>query len=134
MSGEEARGKICRRCHRFCHFDKFKITGRKLSGKVYYKGVCASCVSIEASDVRALRRIYGMPLSGVPCDCCGRTSRLVIDHCHDTGGFRGYLCQQCNIGLGNLGDNQEGLLRAIRYLSKDAAAPRGGEVGVRASA
>lgn len=39
-----------------------------------------------------------------------------IDHCHETGRIRGILCMQCNVGLGLLGDNEEGLLRALKYL------------------
>jgi len=41
-----------------------------------------------------------------------------LDHCHETGEFRGWLCKQCNTGLGNLGDNLESLKRAVNYLSK----------------
>lgn len=39
-----------------------------------------------------------------------------IDHDHDSGDVRGLLCQGCNSGLGLLGDNVEGLKRAIAYL------------------
>ena len=37
----------------------------------------------------------------------------VIDHDHDTGEFRGWLCNNCNTGLGAMGDTIEGLERAI---------------------
>jgi len=39
-----------------------------------------------------------------------------IDHDHETGFFRGLLCPQCNIGLGNFHDSIEFLERAIKYL------------------
>ena len=123
-------GKVCRRCASICPEAEFKITGRKLSGKIYYKSTCANCIAEETSTTRALWRLHRPP-NDAPCECCGRLSRLFLDHCHSTGGFRGYLCQQCNVGLGNLGDNQAGLLRAIRYLSKDAAAPYREEVDVQ---
>ena len=32
--------------------------------------------------------------------------------------FRGYLCQACNHGLGQLGDCEEGLVKALAYLKK----------------
>jgi hypothetical protein len=43
---------------------------------------------------------------------------LHFDHCHETGLFRGWLCSKCNSGLGLLGDNEEALERALRYLRK----------------
>lgn len=39
-----------------------------------------------------------------------------IDHCHETNKIRGLLCMPCNVGLGMLGDNEEGLMKAIKYL------------------
>jgi hypothetical protein len=50
------------------------------------------------------------------CACCGLKPAAVPDHCHVTGVLRGFLCQGCNVGIGHLGDNEEGLLRALRYL------------------
>jgi hypothetical protein len=56
---------------------------------------------------------------GTTCDCCGRTTqKLEFDHCHDTKTFRGWLCRQCNTGIGLLGDNAAGLEQALKYLQK----------------
>ena len=56
------------------------------------------------------------------CDCCGKailtTKTIQLDHCHENGMFRGWLCKECNISMGNLGDNIEGILRVIKYLNK----------------
>jgi hypothetical protein len=53
---------------------------------------------------------------------CTRHARY-IDHCHDTGAFRGWLCPKHNIMLGAVGDNLEELKRnAARmeeYLARD---------------
>lgn len=53
------------------------------------------------------------------CAMCGgqMSLHLVLDHCHDTGQIRGYLCRSCNV--------QEGWgrrLRAVRYQAWHPAA------------
>jgi Recombination endonuclease VII len=55
------------------------------------------------------------------CEACGRkpgTRGLHCDHVHSTGKFRGWLCSQCNVALGMVGDTKRGLLKLIRYLEK----------------
>jgi len=57
------------------------------------------------------------------CDICGGhkdsfTRRLAVDHCHDTGEARGLLCSNCNAALGALGDNLEGVMKAVGYLKR----------------
>ena len=62
------------------------------------------------------------------CECCGRAKKLKFDHDHDhdhdhnhdhsTEKFRGWLCDQCNTGIGKLGDNLVGLQRAVDYLNE----------------
>lgn len=56
---------------------------------------------------------------GGVCCLCGRppkTKQLSVDHCHESGQIRGLLCQPCNAALGRMGDNEEGVLRALDYL------------------
>lgn len=50
------------------------------------------------------------------CSICSRTKKLVLDHDHTTGKFRGYICRDCNMGIGKLGDNLDSLMRAVNYL------------------
>jgi hypothetical protein len=55
------------------------------------------------------------------CQICGETEErgLVIDHDHAMEGkpsIRGFLCNNCNCGLGFLGDSEERLKKAIKYL------------------
>jgi len=42
--------------------------------------------------------------------------KLHIDHCHNTGKVRGLLCNNCNNGMGKLGDSIERLELVINYL------------------
>ena len=48
----------------------------------------------------------------------GTTGVFAIDHDHKTGVVRGLLCRSCNVGIGNLGDDSERLLRAVEYLDQ----------------
>lgn len=60
------------------------------------------------------------PMPGA-CECCGRepiAKKLSRDHEHGTDIFRGWLCAPCNLAIGRLGDNVEGLQRAITYLER----------------
>lgn len=46
----------------------------------------------------------------------GRIKAFAVDHDHDTGAVRGLLCQNCNKGIGNLGDSADTLIAAAAYL------------------
>ncbi|MYC74971.1 hypothetical protein F4X10_04255 [Candidatus Poribacteria bacterium] len=39
-----------------------------------------------------------------------------LDHNHETGEIRGWICNRCNTGIGNLRENPSILERAIRWL------------------
>ncbi len=70
------------------------------------------------------RRLRGVPEPTRPmpaaCECCEKPPRngkpLHIDHNHETGEFRGWLCYNCNVGIGHLGDTLGGAKNAVRYL------------------
>jgi len=66
---------------------------------------------------------------GKACACCGATENnttgssrenwnFAVDHCHDSQEIRGLLCNNCNRGIGLLGDTAEGLRKALAYLEK----------------
>lgn len=75
-----------------------------------------------------LRRNYGLTLEdfnallnkqNCACAICkvGLTFNTAnVDHCHSTGKVRGILCRKCNTALGQLGDNEAGLMLAVQYL------------------
>lgn len=69
------------------------------------------------------RSSYPLPTRALPavCECCGRSAasrRLALDHCHVERKFRGWLCGRCNVGIGMLGDDLAGVLRAVEYLRR----------------
>ena len=56
------------------------------------------------------------------CPICKRTmivqkNRDVnLDHNHSTGAIRGYVCNDCNTGMGNFKDSIDRLKRAIKWI------------------
>jgi hypothetical protein len=77
-----------------------------------------------------MRRKYGISLTdfkklldfqGGGCALCHKKldvkrRRMNVDHDHERNEVRGILCTGCNTGLGHLGDDIEGLYKAIYYL------------------
>jgi hypothetical protein len=69
-----------------------------------------------------IRHLYGIEISEIrpkpgACEICGSEhKKIVLDHCHHSGVFRGWICDPCNIALGNVGDSIETLERMIEYL------------------
>ena len=58
------------------------------------------------------------------CDICSSEPvsgylRLSLDHDHASGGFRGFLCSNCNFALGLMKDNKDFLQKAILYLERE---------------
>ena len=54
------------------------------------------------------------------CEACSEArSKIVFDHCHKNGHFRGWICDRCNRALGLLGDSIEVAKALIKYLEAD---------------
>ena len=50
------------------------------------------------------------------CAICGCEGRLTLDHCHDTGRLRGWLCSGCNTGIGLLKEDIQIMSNAMHYI------------------
>ena len=69
------------------------------------------------------RKGYPVPTRPRPdaCEICGsepsgRVTVLCLEHCHETGIFRGWVCERCNKGLAIFGDNLDAIIeRLTRY-------------------
>lgn len=65
---------------------------------------------------------YGIELSEIPdkpdkCSICEQPhKKIVLDHCHETGKFRGWLCDPCNVVLGMVSDDTTILRKLIAYI------------------
>ena len=78
---------------------------------------CKVCKNRQRTTV--LKLVKENPKNTDNCDCCGKYSKnLECDHNHKTSKFRGWLCNNCNSGMGRFGDDIENLEQAIEYLKK----------------
>lgn len=87
-------------------------------GTYGYSDGCRCDVCTSAARAARIKHLYGDTITKKPdsCEICGLVKPLVMDHDHESGNFRGWLCTPCNTGLGKLGDSIAGLQRAIEYL------------------
>ena len=107
--------KPCRICGELKRSDEF---AKHIAHKDNLDSRCKECIAHQVKVRRGL--IKTSPLAPEVCDCCGRRSEksLVLDHCHVNNTFRGWLCEECNFGIGKLGDDIDGVKRAIEYLKR----------------
>lgn len=75
------------------------------------------------------RRSRGLPdpTRPAPSQCEGcltdrHSMALCVDHDHTTGAFRGWLCRQCNLAVGNARDSPRTLLKLADYLLANRSA------------
>lgn len=86
--------------------------------------ICSKKASQGKRQAVKLAKNIGKPYKapdGTICALCGKPPKkddvLVFDHCHTTNTFRGYLHNSCNRSMGVLGDDVEGLVKALNYLN-----------------
>ena len=116
--------KKCSKCLQELPLTEF----RKRGGEKYLRSECKKCNDQLAKERAELRKQHGKPPENYICPICKRNeaecagegsknaSSWVVDHCHTTKKFRGWLCHKCNRGLGAFGDSTSTLFNALNYL------------------
>jgi len=117
-------GKVCSKCDQYLPLESYNMA----SGGNYLRAECRKCNNEMQKVRKRLREKHGMPLGDYHCPICkgseeevfgkGNTKNgsWVLDHCHETEAFRGWLCHKCNRALGGFDDDPEKLNNAIKYL------------------
>ena len=116
--------KLCNKCNRNLPINNFNFA----SGGNYLRSECKQCNNALRRVREGLREKHGMPDDNHICPIClgtkeevsgqgnNKNGPWVLDHCHETESFRGWLCHKCNRSLGGFNDDKEYLRRAIEYL------------------
>ena len=122
----------CRVCGKELPDSAFRLT-RLFKGRdegAYYRSECSKCE--DRANRQKSKARENAPPKPERCECCGKKNivslaigekrcsknELLVDHCNETGKCRGWICRNCNQGIGKLGDNIEGIKRALEYLKK----------------
>lgn len=121
--------KQCKLCNTVKPLTDFQENTRYKDG--YYKH-CKKCHYEVYGRDSHFRRTYGITekeytafaeKQKYKCSVCDTAvtnltgwGRLVVDHCHDSGEIRGFLCQPCNMALGSARDNPTVLRKLADYL------------------
>ena len=117
---DEDDTKSCIYCQKEKHLSEFAKHPTRHDG---LDGRCKSCIRERVDLVKQIRKT-APPISKV-CDCCGKEqgghsnhkkNKLCLDHDPKTNKFRGWLCNQCNTGIGLLGDDYDSIMIAAQYL------------------
>jgi hypothetical protein len=115
--------KSCSKCNKMLDYSEFSPS----SGGKYLRPECKSCAKKLSKERIELKKIFGSPPKNYTCPIClknkdqligtgGNAGTWVIDHDHQKNKFRGFLCHNCNRGIGIFKDDVNTLYRAINYL------------------
>ena len=114
--GEEYH--VCRKCNAKLPISAFRV--RSDSGRKGYRvKSCRSCEQKESQELLELHK--KAPPKPPLCDCCNKPTEpdfMRLDHCHERLEVRGWLCNTCNGGIAFLGDDIEGLEKALAYMKR----------------
>ena len=124
--------KVCIKCNQPKELKQFSYreTYSGPRGLKSLRSECKKCRYEKKRIVALLREQYPRPTSQkYKCPCCSKTEKelrtgnrwgdksvWVLDHNHLTEKFRGWICANCNIGLGRFNDDITRLKKAIKYL------------------
>jgi RNase P subunit RPR2 len=128
-TGKPHKYKICNVCHILKEdYKDFDINQTDALGRKTTRPTCIECrknidgIALKTSEKK--RMLSEKPDIFFVCPICkkasipGVTANLVIDHNHETGNARTWICDSCNTGLGRFKDDIELLKEAINYLKK----------------
>ena len=115
--------KECIYCKEIKPYSEFAKHPTRFDG---LDGRCKECIKKRVREVKEIRKC-APPMSEC-CQCCGKKvsdnkhykqNRLCLDHNPTTNKFRGWLCKECNMAIGLLGDTYDSVMKAIHYLEKN---------------
>jgi len=115
--GKESDLQKCKKCHIILPLSAFTAASIRSDGAWHLKKICRQCRTVAEKERSDSRK--SAPPKPDRCDCCHTEKKLQVDHIHGSTTFRGWLCRNCNTGIGVLADDLKGVLQAAIYLEND---------------
>lgn len=134
LIAKHATMKACSICKKMLGRDAYGTRSPKTPD--LWKPACRQCVNARSIDAEFMKLLstYGITkdeydatliLQQNRCAICNKegrpkkngTRRLVLDHCHATGKFRGLLCDKCNLGIGHFEHDISLFAKASNYIN-----------------
>lgn len=132
LTGDRFENKVCDRCYKLLNTENYFENNRlKKDNIITKRPSCRSCRKIKngkpISSKQRLEWESKKPQNGTlfTCPICQKTtivgiSKIVLDHNHETGDVRGWICESCNTGIGRFDDRVDIISHAINWLNKDS--------------
>lgn len=130
-TGDLFEKKVCNVCHRLLNTEYFQKNQNGKGDRPIRRPSCNDCRKIiDGKPVSQKERnewnTQKPNMEIFECPIChkitipGLTSKIVLDHNHNTGHVRGWICDSCNTGIGRFKDDIKLLKSAIEYLEKQS--------------
>ncbi|GAB7140990.1 hypothetical protein RsTz2092_09480 [Deferribacterales bacterium RsTz2092] len=127
QTGDLHDKKVCNVCHKLLGIENFQKNQNQKDNRAIMRPSCRDCRKvIDGAPLRTEdKKVWGTKkphLEAFQCPICkkvtipGLTSKVVLDHNHETGKARAWICDSCNTGLGRFKDDIALLKSAIEYI------------------
>ena len=125
---ETKEDKICTQCDIQKSYDSFSVNQYGKNNRILRRPVCKECYDKKNKIPSKARKEYEKKYQRKKivdyffCPVCEKTKELkfqnaiCLDHNHETGEIRGYLCGSCNSSIGKFHEDIGNLERAIKWL------------------
>jgi len=129
-TGDGFPKKICNVCHKLKKTSEFARNQNAKNNRPVRRPSCKDCrVKMEGVGISRVDRVKWDKIKPdkepFECPIChkrtiaGVTSKVVLEHNHETGKAGGWICDSCNTGLGRFKDDIELLKSAIEFLKEN---------------
>lgn len=107
---------------------EFEKNQKSIAGKISRRGECRECRKWKKPTPMKARleyeKTHPKPSIGEPfrCPVCEKTiirqfkNDVTLDHSHENGTIRGWICRQCNSSIGMMDEDTGILKRAIKWI------------------